>query len=82
MSHIYSKTISIKTVETAKQIAYITTQYDEDIDLISGRYVVDAKSIISIFALDLLKPITINIHTEDESKANSLFKELEQIGVK
>ena len=82
MSHIYSKEVSVKTIEHAKKLTHITTQYDEDIDLISGRYVTDAKSILSIFSLNLLQPITISIHTEDIDRANDLFKKLEEIGVK
>ena len=82
MSHIYSKEISIKTIDNAKELARITSKYDEDIDLIRGRYVIDAKSIMGIFSLDLLHPATILIHTDDINKANILFKELENIGVK
>ena len=41
------------------------TKYDNDFDLVSGRYVIDAKSIMGIFSLDLSKPIDLAIHTED-----------------
>ena len=41
-----------------------STQFDFDFDLISGRYVIDAKSIMGIFSLDLSKPIELAIHTE------------------
>ena len=40
------------------------TKYDVDFDLVSGRYVIDAKSIMGIFSLDLSKPIDLNIHAE------------------
>ena len=40
---------------------------DYDFDLVSGRYVIDAKSIMGIFSLDLSKPIDLNIHAEDNS---------------
>ena len=40
-------------------------KYDAEFDLVSGRYVIDAKSIMGIFSLDLSKPIDLNIHTED-----------------
>ena len=42
---------------------------DYDFDLVSGRYVIDAKSIMGIFSLDLSKPIDLNIHAEDEVNA-------------
>ena len=41
------------------------TQYEYDFDLISGRYVIDANSIMGIFSLDLSKPIDLAIHTEE-----------------
>ena len=40
------------------------TKFDNDFDLVSGRYVIDAKSIMGIFSLDLSKPIELNIHSE------------------
>ena len=43
----------------------IRDRFEYDFDLISGRYVIDAKSIMGIFSLDLSKPIDLAIHTED-----------------
>lgn len=40
------------------------SKFDCDFDLVSGRYVIDAKSIMGIFSLDLSKPINLNIHAE------------------
>ncbi|MBO5461063.1 MAG: HPr family phosphocarrier protein, partial [Ruminococcus sp.] len=37
-----------------------------DFDLVSGRYVIDAKSIMGIFSLDLSKPIDLNIHADGD----------------
>jgi len=52
-------------------------KYDFDIDLVSGRYAVDAKSIMGIFSLDLSKPITLNIHsTENVDKILETLNEL------
>ena len=41
------------------------TKFDYDFDLVSGRYVIDAKSIMGIFSLDLSKSIDLNIHATD-----------------
>ena len=43
------------------------TKFDNDFDLVSGRYVIDAKSIMGIFSLDLSKPIELNIHSENNA---------------
>jgi len=47
-----------------------------DIDLSSGRYVVDAKSIMGIFSLDLLNPILLTAHTTDEGEIANIVEEL------
>ena len=39
--------------------------FNAEFDLVSGRYVIDAKSIMGIFSLDISKPINLNIHTDD-----------------
>ena len=46
------------------------TKFDYDFDLVSGRYVIDAKSIMGIFSLDLSKPIDLNIHAENQDADN------------
>ena len=64
------KTVDIKlsSIEDVRNFVNIVTKYDMDIDLTSGRYVVDAKSIMGIFSLDLLKPIQLTAHSEDADK--------------
>ena len=55
----------MKTVQISlNSFVNAITQFDFDFDLISGRYVIDAKSIMGIFSLDLSKPIELAIHTE------------------
>ena len=51
-------------VLAVKELVNIVTKYDFDVDLTSGRYVVDAKSIMGIYSLDLSKPVTIEIHSD------------------
>lgn len=62
------KTISINlgSIDKVKEFVNDITRFDSDFDLVSGRYVIDAKSIMGIFSLDLAKPIDLNIHGEDE----------------
>ena len=56
--------ISLNSIDKVKSFVNTINQYDYDFDLISGRYVIDAKSIMGIFSLDLSKPIELAIHTE------------------
>ena len=56
--------ISLNSIDKVKSFVNAITQFEFDFDLISGIYVSDAKSIISIFSLDLSKPIDLAIHAE------------------
>ena len=57
--------ISLNSIDKVKSFVNDITKFDSDFDLVSGRYVIDAKSIMGIFSLDLSKPIDLNIHAED-----------------
>ena len=57
--------ISLNSIDKVKSFVNTITKYDNDFDLVSGRYVIDAKSIMGIFSLDLSKPINLNIHAEE-----------------
>ena len=67
--------ISLNSIEKVKTFVNLINRFDYDFDLISGRYVIDAKSIMGIFSLDLSKPITLSIHADD-SNADSIIEEL------
>lgn len=56
--------ISLNSIDKVKSFVNTISQYDYDFDLISGRYVIDAKSIMGIFSLDLSKPIDLTIYTD------------------
>ena len=58
--------ISLNSIDKVKSFVNAITQFNFDFDLISGRYVIDAKSIMGIFSLDLSKPIALNIHSENQ----------------
>ena len=57
--------ISLNSIDKVKSFVNDVTKFDCDFDLVSGRYVIDAKSIMGIFSLDLSKPIDLNIHAEE-----------------
>ena len=56
--------ISLNSIDKVKSFVNDLTKFDVDFDLVSGRYVIDAKSIMGIFSLDLSKPINLNVHAE------------------
>ncbi len=71
--------VSLQAINDVKEFVNIVMRYDFDIDLVSGRYAVDAKSIMGIFSLDLSKPIELNAHTDD---AEDFFKAIDKFIVK
>ena len=67
--------ISLNSIDKVKTFVNLINRFDYDFDLVSGRYVIDAKSIMGIFSLDLSKPIALNIHADDMN-AEDVIKEL------
>jgi phosphotransferase system HPr-like phosphotransfer protein len=55
----------LATINDVKSFVNIVTKYDFDVDLVSGRYAIDAKSIMGIFSLDLSKPIKLEAHSDN-----------------
>lgn len=71
-------TINLGSIDKVKSFVNDITKFDSDFDLVSGRYVVDAKSIMGIFSLDLSKPINLNIHgDEDNAEIMEVIKKYE-----
>ncbi len=55
--------VQLNTIDRVKRFVKICDNYEEDIDLSSGRYIIDAKSIMGIFSFDLTKPLSVHIHS-------------------
>ena len=70
------KTIKLTAVTDDQELVKIVTAFNGDVDLRSGRYLVDAKSIMGIFSLDLSKPIEVIVDNEDA--ADALFEKLDK----
>lgn len=63
--------IMLGSINEVKSFVNMISKYDCDVDLISGRYVVDAKSIMGIFSLDLAKPIKVEVHSDSAAELDS-----------
>lgn len=63
-----SVNIMLNTINDVKNFVNSVSKYDFEVDLTSGRYVIDAKSIMGIFSLDLSKPIKLDARCESNSK--------------
>lgn len=67
--------ISLNSIDKVKTFVNDIAKFDAEFDLVSGRYVIDAKSIMGIFSLDISQPIDLNIHAEGDDE--EILKALE-----
>ena len=71
--------VSSKMAQNVKDFVNLAQKYPFEIDLRSGRYLIDAKSILGIFSLDLSKPINVEIHCDD---CDELIEQLKAFSIK
>ena len=71
--------IILRDIDSIRSFVRQVIQVDFEVDLVQGRYLIDAKSIMGIFALDTLSPITVVAHTEN---ADEFFAKIEKFTVK
>ena len=70
--------IKLASVQDIREFVNVVILADYEVDLVQGRYTIDAKSIMGIFSLDLLSPISLVAHTDN---ADFLFSKLEKFTV-
>lgn len=61
--------VSLDSIDKVKNFVNVINTFDGDFDLASGRYVIDAKSIMGIFSLDISNALTLDIHDDGEVDA-------------
>ncbi|MCI8861519.1 MAG: HPr family phosphocarrier protein [Lachnospiraceae bacterium] len=72
--------ISLVTIDQVKRFVDLVSKVEGDVDLVSGRYTIDAKSIMGIFSLDISKPMELRIYREEGELGELLMnlKEFQQ----
>ena len=70
--------ISLNSIGKVKSFVNAITQFDFDFDLISGRYVIDAKSIMGIFSLDLTKPLSLSFEKCSDEEAQNYMSSIHE----
>ena len=71
-------TINLNEIARANRFINEIVKFPSDIDIISGRYICDAKSLLAIFSYDLSKPVDIEIHSNDEEEIKK-FNEMMEV---
>lgn len=67
-----SMVIKLDSIDKVKAFVHTVKDFDLSIDMTSGRYVIDAKSIMGIFSLDLSKPVVV-VTYEDSEESEAMF---------
>lgn len=75
---VFEKMLFLKNFDDVKSFSAIAADKDYDIELVSGKYVINAKSIMGIFSLDLTKPVKMVAHTD---KAVELARQVEKFSL-
>lgn len=70
--------VVLNTIDKVKRFIEIVILFEQDIDIVTGRYVVDAKSILGIFSIDLTRPMDCVIHTDDEEICEKFRKAIKE----
>lgn len=66
--------VHLKSINDVKEFVRLVNEFPYEVDLASGRYIVDAKSIMGIFSLDLANPIEVQIHQDDSADLEDSLK--------
>jgi len=71
--------VDLNSIDKVKSFARVMSQIEDNIDLVSGRYIVDAKSLLGIFSLDLSKPIKLEFNgSKNEESIKKILHEFEK----
>ena len=71
-------TVTLNDFIKIKNFSSEVGKFESDIDLVKGRYIIDAKSTIGIFTLDLSAPVDVVIHSNDEDEIRRFNKVMEE----
>ena len=76
---MFERTIKFDTITQVQKFVTTISGIQADFDLIHGRYIIDGKSIMGIFSLDLSHPLLLRVHTEDNMIESYIDKELKEL---
>ena len=68
--------VKLSTIEDVRNCVSLLAKYTVDLDFQSGRYTVDARSLMGIFSLDLMRPIDFIIHSDDEDIVKNVLEDV------
>ena len=79
---VYNEQILLNSIDKVKAFIAIVSKFDVDLDIIHGRYVIDGKSIMGIFSLNLATPLELRILTKESFNYNKFIEEIDSFLIK
>ncbi len=79
---MYEVKIKLNTIDDVKELVSDVTAFPCDFEIISERYIIDAKSLIGIFSLDLSKTLTLVIKSDDDKEIDYVMKSIDKFIVR
>lgn len=73
--------VLLNNVATIKQFVDIVCKFDMDVDIVYGRYLIDAKSIMGIFSIDTSHPVIVRFHSDNEKVLKNAIEMINTLGV-
>lgn len=70
--------LNLNTLERVKNFTNVVNRFNSDIDVIRDRYIIDAKSVIGIYTIDLTRPVTIRIVSDDKAEIARFHEQMEE----
>lgn len=73
--------LNLNTLEKVKKFTNVVNGFNSDIDIIRDRYIIDAKSVIGIYTIDLTKPVTVRIISDDKAEIARFNEQMEEFNI-
>lgn len=73
--------IKIESVDKVKEFVKITNKIVPDMDLIVGRYIIDAKSVMGIFSVDLTRTLKLKVHSDNKNECKEIYNMIKKFVV-
>lgn len=70
--------LKLNTVDKITGFSNAANKFHSDIDILQDRYVVDAKSVLGIYTVDLAKPVTVRILSDDAAEIARFQEQMEE----
>ena len=70
--------LNLNTLDKVKEFTNEVNKFNSDVDIIRDRYIIDGKSILGIYTIDLTKPVTVKINSNDKSEIVRFNEKMEQ----